>query len=69
MVIVVAEGAGQDLVAESWTAGGKDASGNRVLEDIGLWLSQKIKVSNRSTNINALIKIQKMLICSFDFNR
>lgn len=43
MVIVVAEGAGQDLVAESRTAGGKDASGNRVLEDIGLWLSQKIK--------------------------
>ena len=69
MVIVVAEGAGQDLVAEGRTAGGKDASGNRVLDDIGLWLSQKIKVSNRSTNINALIKIQKMLICSFDFNR
>ncbi|PWA34586.1 phosphofructokinase 3 [Artemisia annua] len=43
MVIVVAEGAGQDLVAESRTAGGKDTSGNRVLDDIGLWLSQKIK--------------------------
>ena len=65
MVIVVAEGAGQDLVAESWTAGGKDASGNRVLDDIGLWLSQKIKVSNTSININVLIIIQKIVNLQF----
>ncbi|XP_071721501.1 ATP-dependent 6-phosphofructokinase 7-like [Rutidosis leptorrhynchoides] len=42
MVIVVAEGAGQDLVAESLTSD-KDASGNKLLSDVGLWLSQKIK--------------------------
>nr|XP_043619277.1 ATP-dependent 6-phosphofructokinase 6-like [Erigeron canadensis] len=41
MVLVVAEGAGQDLVAESLND--KDASGNKLLNDIGLWLSQKIK--------------------------
>ncbi|KAJ4956297.1 hypothetical protein NE237_013080 [Protea cynaroides] len=44
MVIVVAEGAGQDLVAESMRAiDAKDASGNRLLLDVGPWLSQKIK--------------------------
>ncbi|KAL8254524.1 hypothetical protein R6Q59_032745 [Mikania micrantha] len=44
MVIVVAEGAGQDLVAESLrTNDDKDASGNKLLNDVGLWLSQKIK--------------------------
>lgn len=44
MVIVVAEGAGQDLVAESLrTTSNKDASGNKVLDDVGWWLSQKIK--------------------------
>ncbi|KAI7748112.1 hypothetical protein M8C21_007842 [Ambrosia artemisiifolia] len=44
MVIVVAEGAGQDLVAESLRANdNKDASGNKLLDDVGLWLSQKIK--------------------------
>ncbi|KAJ0581147.1 putative 6-phosphofructokinase [Helianthus annuus] len=44
MVIVVAEGAGQDLVAESLrTNDNKDASGNKLLNDVGLWLSQKIK--------------------------
>jgi 6-phosphofructokinase 1 len=44
MVIVVAEGAGQDLVAESTRfADTHDASGNKALLDVGLWLSQKIK--------------------------
>ncbi|WOL09299.1 ATP-dependent 6-phosphofructokinase 3 isoform X1 [Canna indica] len=44
MVIVVAEGAGQDLIAESMrSATHQDASGNKLLLDIGLWLSQKIK--------------------------
>lgn len=45
MVIVVAEGAGQELLSESLLsdANQKDASGNKVLQDIGLWLSQKIK--------------------------
>ncbi|XP_072980073.1 ATP-dependent 6-phosphofructokinase 6-like [Typha angustifolia] len=44
MVIVVAEGAGQDLIAESMRSmGHQDASGNKLLLDVGLWLSQKIK--------------------------
>lgn len=45
MVIVVAEGAGQQLIAESMrTMDHADASGNKLLLDVGLWLSQKIKV-------------------------
>ncbi|KAK1311824.1 6-phosphofructokinase 3 [Acorus calamus] len=44
MVLVVAEGAGQDLIAESLRAmNQEDASGNKLLLDVGLWLSQKIK--------------------------
>ncbi len=38
-VIVVAEGAGQDLLAES---AGTDASGNKRLQDIGVYLKQRI---------------------------
>ncbi|XP_072985546.1 ATP-dependent 6-phosphofructokinase 3-like [Typha latifolia] len=44
MVIVVAEGAGQALIAESMRSmDHKDASGNKLLSDVGLWLSQNIK--------------------------
>ncbi|KAK3033242.1 hypothetical protein RJ639_033122 [Escallonia herrerae] len=44
MVIVLAEGAGQDYVAQSMQAvNEKDASGNKLLLDSGLWLNQKIK--------------------------
>ncbi|XP_023642235.1 LOW QUALITY PROTEIN: ATP-dependent 6-phosphofructokinase 4, chloroplastic [Capsella rubella] len=44
MVIVIAEGAGQDYVAQSMRASEtKDASGNRLLLDVGLWLTQQIK--------------------------
>ncbi|ONK59127.1 uncharacterized protein A4U43_C08F3270 [Asparagus officinalis] len=44
IVIVVAEGAGQDHVAQHvGIINEKDESGNRLLLDIGLWLSQKIK--------------------------
>ncbi|KAK4269295.1 hypothetical protein QN277_022474 [Acacia crassicarpa] len=44
MVIVVAEGAGQDLISQSLSKmNQQDASGNRLLQDVGLWLSQKIK--------------------------
>ena len=42
MVIVIAEGAGQELLAESQQM--TDASGNKLLQDVGLWLSQNIKV-------------------------
>ncbi|KAI6679576.1 hypothetical protein NL676_033457 [Syzygium grande] len=44
MVIVIAEGAGQELLCESMhSADQKDASGNKLLRDVGLWLSEKIK--------------------------
>ncbi|XP_027359512.1 ATP-dependent 6-phosphofructokinase 3-like isoform X2 [Abrus precatorius] len=44
MVIVIAEGAGQELVSESVQSMSKqDASGNKLLQDVGLWISQKIK--------------------------
>ncbi|KAK7278573.1 hypothetical protein RJT34_23605 [Clitoria ternatea] len=44
LVIVVAEGAGQEYVAaEVHAAGKKDASGNKLLLDVGPWLSDKIK--------------------------
>ncbi|RDX87757.1 ATP-dependent 6-phosphofructokinase 3 [Mucuna pruriens] len=46
MVIVIAEGAGQDLLTESMQAmDQKDASGNKLLQDVGLWISHKIKSS------------------------
>ncbi|WVZ15277.1 hypothetical protein V8G54_012843 [Vigna mungo] len=44
MVIVIAEGAGQELVSESvQSMGTQDASGNKLLQDVGLWISQKIR--------------------------
>nr|AIE47274.1 phosphofructokinase [Hevea brasiliensis] len=44
MVIVIAEGAGQELLSESMRAmDQQDASGNKLLQDVGLWISQKIK--------------------------
>ncbi|XP_016744469.1 ATP-dependent 6-phosphofructokinase 4, chloroplastic isoform X1 [Gossypium hirsutum] len=44
IVIVVAEGAGQEYLAQSMQGiDEKDASGNRLLLDVGLWLTQNIK--------------------------
>lgn len=43
MVIVIAEGAGQELLSESTPMENKSALGNKLLNDIGLWISQKIK--------------------------
>ncbi|CAK9152778.1 unnamed protein product [Ilex paraguariensis] len=44
MVIVIAEGAGQELLCESLrSTDQKDASGNKLLQDVGLWISQRIK--------------------------
>ncbi|XP_023516923.1 ATP-dependent 6-phosphofructokinase 4, chloroplastic-like [Cucurbita pepo subsp. pepo] len=55
MVIVLAEGAGQDYIAQDMhTVEEKDASGNRLLQDVGPWLSQKIK--------DHFTKVQKMAI-------
>lgn len=47
VVIVVAEGAGQEFVAQTMQSiDEKDASGNRLLLDVGQWLTQKFKVIN-----------------------
>ncbi|KAB2596486.1 ATP-dependent 6-phosphofructokinase 4 [Pyrus ussuriensis x Pyrus communis] len=44
VVIVLAEGAGQEYVAREINAvDGKDASGNKLLLDVRIWLTQKIK--------------------------
>ncbi|KAL2553725.1 ATP-dependent 6-phosphofructokinase 3 [Forsythia ovata] len=44
MVIVIAEGAGQELLSESLhSTDQQDASGNKLLQDVGLWISQRIK--------------------------
>ncbi|KAL1318774.1 hypothetical protein HN51_071072 [Arachis hypogaea] len=44
MVIVIAEGAGQELMSEKMqTMNKQDASGNKLLQDVGLWISQEIK--------------------------
>ena len=52
-VILVAEGAGQDLVAES---GESDASGNKKLNDIGIFLKEKIKEYFKKEKIEVNIK-------------
>ncbi|KAM3195417.1 hypothetical protein ACQJBY_071502 [Aegilops geniculata] len=54
MVIVVAEGAGQKLIAENMKEMAQDASGNALLLDVGLWLSQKINehFKKNKTTIN-----------------
>lgn len=45
LVIVIAEGAGQEYATADLNASAdKDASGNQLLLDVGPWLSQKIKV-------------------------
>ncbi|XP_010267094.1 PREDICTED: ATP-dependent 6-phosphofructokinase 3-like isoform X1 [Nelumbo nucifera] len=44
MIIVMAEGAGQELLSESMhTMDQQDASGNKLLQDVGLWISESIK--------------------------
>ncbi|XP_021749758.1 ATP-dependent 6-phosphofructokinase 3-like [Chenopodium quinoa] len=44
MVIVIAEGAGQNLLSECMpNTDAKDASGNKLYQDVGFWISQKIK--------------------------
>lgn len=44
IVIVIAEGAGEVLISCSLPKDEQDASGNKVLQDVGLWLSENIKV-------------------------
>ncbi|MFM9059414.1 MAG: ATP-dependent 6-phosphofructokinase [Planctomycetaceae bacterium] len=53
-VIVVAEGAGQDLVPES--VAGVDASGNRKLTDIGLFLRERIAAHFAAAGVELNLK-------------
>jgi 6-phosphofructokinase 1 len=53
-VIVVAEGAGQELFSETET--GTDASGNKRLLDIGIYLRDNIKAHFKSRDIHMNIK-------------
>ncbi|CAH9116742.1 unnamed protein product [Cuscuta europaea] len=58
IVIVLAEGAGQDYVAQSMHAADeRDASGNRLLLDSGLWLTQKTK-DHFTTALNMAINMK-----------
>ncbi|CAI9091976.1 OLC1v1027100C1 [Oldenlandia corymbosa var. corymbosa] len=53
VLIVLAEGAGQEYVAHSMqTVNGTDASGNRLLLDSGLWLTQQVK--DHFTNVRKM---------------
>ncbi|CAN6994185.1 unnamed protein product [Brassica oleracea var. botrytis] len=52
MVIVLAEGAGQDLMSKRMESNTlEDASGNKLLKDVGLWLSQSIKDHFKKNNM------------------
>ncbi len=53
-VIVVAEGAGQDLIEQD--AAGRDASGNVKLKDIGLFLRDKIEAHFKAAKIPATLR-------------
>lgn len=58
MVIVVAEGAGVELMERELSHQGYDASGNKKLNDIGLWLKSKInaefKKQGREINLKVI---------------
>ena len=56
-VVVVAEGAGQDLLAAAGEgASGADASGNRRLADIGLFLKERIEAHFKARGIETTLK-------------
>jgi 6-phosphofructokinase 1 len=55
-VIVVAEGAGQELCAESVRDGGTDASGNLRLGDIGTLLKERIVSHFRQKEVDVTLK-------------
>ncbi|GAB2293454.1 ATP-dependent 6-phosphofructokinase 3 [Dionaea muscipula] len=56
-VLVIAEGAGQDLISESiCPMDQRDASGNKLLQDVGLWIAQKIKDHFKQKKISINLK-------------
>lgn len=68
-VVVVAEGAGQTLMAEMGAAGEavKDASGNVLLDDIGPWLCKQLKVSTSCSASASSKRHAKLLLSVFFF--
>ncbi|MCO5581154.1 hypothetical protein L7F22_035032 [Adiantum nelumboides] len=57
-VLVVAEGAGQDLMEQSTAANASDLSGNPNLQDIGLWLGDTLKDWWKSKHPNELFALK-----------
>jgi 6-phosphofructokinase 1 len=55
-VIIVAEGAGQDLIPPSAFPPGKDASGNLKLRDVGLFLRDQIELHFRKVGVEVNLK-------------
>ncbi|MCX5832963.1 MAG: ATP-dependent 6-phosphofructokinase [Deltaproteobacteria bacterium] len=55
-VIIVAEGAGQDLIPPSAFPPGKDASGNLKLRDIGLFLRDQIELHFKKIGVEVNLK-------------
>ena len=55
-VVVVAEGAAQELMADDASAGGTDKSGNAKLKDIGVFLRERITEHYRRTNREVTLK-------------
>lgn len=57
MVIVIAEGAALDLIERELPSQGFDASGNKRLPDVGLWLKQQILSDFRKRGRDVEIKL------------
>ena len=55
-VILTAEGAGQDFLRAEQGDGGKDASGNTKLLDIGLWLKSRINAHFKEIGMEINLK-------------
>ncbi|XP_031387963.1 ATP-dependent 6-phosphofructokinase 3-like isoform X2 [Punica granatum] len=57
MVIVIAEGAGQELLSKIMRKMDEaDASGNKLLQDVGLWISHRIK------RLRKILKVEMLLL-------
>jgi hypothetical protein len=63
---VLAEGTGQEYVAQNMHAVDEgDASGNRLLLDVGLRLTQKVKVGSKSCHLSHLKFFYFTELCSY----
>lgn len=64
-VIVVAEGAGMDLISDDMRSYGTDASGNVKRPDIGLWLRARINEHFAAQGQEVNLKLIGMLSLGF----